>query len=157
MTCFSTVIPSISFDSSPIPFPRTTFSLHVILDPCDPSPCLNNGTCEIVTEPGNFTYVCTCTPRFEGANCEIGKCSNKNVGCKFLAANTSIAIVSIKPSFCLKVWAESCTVVDRCDYCENNSTCVVDANDLITCECPEDIHGEACDDSEYFLVLSLPA
>ena len=59
----------------------------LILDPCNPSPCMNNGTCEITEESGNITYVCTCTETTTGENCETGKGSAASI---FLALNISI-------------------------------------------------------------------
>ena len=39
-----------------------------ILDPCDPNPCLNGGTC-MADDDNNA--VCRCPPEFEGDRCEI--------------------------------------------------------------------------------------
>jgi len=36
-------------------------------NPCDPSPCLNGGTCQ--PRP-NFGFSCTCSPRYKGIYCE---------------------------------------------------------------------------------------
>lgn len=38
-------------------------------DQCEPSPCLNQGSCK--DHIGYYT--CTCPPGFTGRNCEIGK------------------------------------------------------------------------------------
>ena len=38
----------------------------MIPDPCDPDPCQNNGTCEVVS--GNAT--CICPPEYTGPTCE---------------------------------------------------------------------------------------
>ena len=58
------------------------------------------------------------------------------------------------PLFLLQDMRKSCTVLDLCDQCQNNSTCdgVSDSGEVI-CGCPEDVHGEFCDDSEYFPFL----
>jgi len=42
------------------------FNSVVIPNPCDPSPCANNGTCEDVS--GNAT--CVCPPEYTGPTCE---------------------------------------------------------------------------------------
>ena len=79
VTCFFYTYASPVLWFPPLSFlsPRTALSLHVNSDPCDPSPCLNNGTCDISSDTGNITYMCTCTPRFTGEHCETGKCRNK--------------------------------------------------------------------------------
>jgi hypothetical protein len=41
------------------------FCILVLVDPCDSSPCENNGTC-LNTEN---TFKCTCTEKYEGATC----------------------------------------------------------------------------------------
>ena len=42
------------------------FNSDAILDPCDPSPCPNNGTCGVVA--GNAS--CIGPPQFTGSTCE---------------------------------------------------------------------------------------
>ena len=53
------------------------------------------------------------------------------------------------PLFLLQDMRKSCTVLDLCDQCQNNSTCdgVSDSGEVI-CGCPEDVHGEFCEDSK---------
>lgn len=40
------------------------------VDVCNPSPCLNGGTCVIIA---NNTYNCTCPPGIGGQNCTQGR------------------------------------------------------------------------------------
>ena len=44
---------------------------HPELNPCNPNPCVNGGTCRAV--PGDDEYKCTCLPEYTGENCEDGK------------------------------------------------------------------------------------
>ena len=45
--------------------------------PCSPSPCKNDGSCEVITSTRRgdvfSEYVCKCQPGFEGAHCQISK------------------------------------------------------------------------------------
>ncbi|XP_067105088.1 lactadherin-like isoform X2 [Osmerus mordax] len=51
--------------------------------PCSPSPCRNDGTCEVITSTRRgdvfSEYVCKCQPGFEGAHCQINvnDCANQ--------------------------------------------------------------------------------
>ena len=42
--------------------------VHIsVVNPCDPSPCANNGNC---TAMGPFNYICQCAPNYTGPTCE---------------------------------------------------------------------------------------
>ncbi|XP_062327236.1 EGF-like repeat and discoidin I-like domain-containing protein 3 isoform X2 [Osmerus eperlanus] len=51
--------------------------------PCSPSPCRNDGSCEVITSTRRgdvfSEYVCKCQPGFEGAHCQINvnDCANQ--------------------------------------------------------------------------------
>lgn len=47
--------------------------------PCDPNPCMNNGTCTIT---GPTQFECSCLPNFSGnkcQNCDIKNCQTCSV------------------------------------------------------------------------------
>lgn len=37
-------------------------------DPCTANPCEHGGSCQVQLD----SFVCTCTPEYEGRNCSIG-------------------------------------------------------------------------------------
>ena len=41
--------------------------LFSVVNPCDPTPCANNGNC---TSMGPFNYTCQCAPGYTGSACE---------------------------------------------------------------------------------------
>ena len=43
-------------------------NLSLILDPCMPNPCENNGNCQVSQETNEFT--CNCMPGYSGDLCE---------------------------------------------------------------------------------------
>ena len=55
--------------------PLTFVTELVEVDPCDPNPCLNNGTCTQVGEAPTSNFTCSCTADFTGDICETGKLS----------------------------------------------------------------------------------
>ena len=45
-----------------------------LLDPCDPNPCMNGGTClPLVPGSGDTELACVCTLLFGGARCEFSR------------------------------------------------------------------------------------
>lgn len=53
------------------------FSIFLLIGPCSPNPCKNDGSCETVspTRRGDVfnEYFCKCQPGFEGAHCQTSK------------------------------------------------------------------------------------
>ena len=47
--------------------------VEIEVDPCDPNPCLNNGTCTQVGQAPTSNFTCSCTADFTGDICEDGK------------------------------------------------------------------------------------
>ena len=47
--------------------------VEIEVDPCDPNPCLNDGTCTVVGEAPTSDFTCSCPADFTGDICETGQ------------------------------------------------------------------------------------
>jgi hypothetical protein len=137
------------------------FCILVLVDPCDSSPCENNGTC-VNTEN---TFKCTCTEKYEGATCGNKGLFVKNVVILFFHLNQQLLFSLILPLFWLLFffWLESTRAivflfdwlivyiyfysVNPCEVnpCLNGGECLSDLSEFTTsCTCPDGYEGDTC-------------
>ncbi|XP_012529984.1 sushi, von Willebrand factor type A, EGF and pentraxin domain-containing protein 1 isoform X2 [Monomorium pharaonis] len=115
-------------------------------DPCDSSPCLNEGVCKTRQHPDNtVTYECACKSSYSGANCEIyvdecatNPCQN---GGNCMSTENDFACE------CMNGFeGEFCEVpMDHCELkpCEEGSACRT-VNGTWQCLCKPGFLGRHC-------------
>ncbi|XP_067909471.1 hyaluronan-binding protein 2-like isoform X2 [Heterodontus francisci] len=114
-------------------------------DNCYPSPCQNQGTCEL-TENG---YKCHCPNLYNGTDCEI-----ENDPCKSNPCSHGDCLITIVPPYnkckCRHPYQPpTCTNASAvCDPnpCLNGGTCLhTNRSTLFMCACPGLFRGERCE------------
>jgi hypothetical protein len=102
---------------------------EAVVDPCDPNPCLNGGTC---SADANGNTACDCTPEWTGDTCGDKKnpCDTNNGGCDVNAVCT-ISSSGLLSCFCQTGYegdGKTCTDINECAAAliinpQNDPTC----------------------------------
>ena len=67
---------------------------------CDPSPCLNNGTCQYVGAAGT-EFFCTCSDNYVGDKCQFQSKSSLNTTIVLhMCITYSIVLISLQQCYC---------------------------------------------------------
>uniref|UniRef100_A0A8C6ULA4 Neurogenic locus notch homolog protein 1 n=1 Tax=Neogobius melanostomus TaxID=47308 RepID=A0A8C6ULA4_9GOBI len=115
--------------------------------PCNPSPCLNGGTC---LQKGDTSYECSCVPGFTGKNCNINidDCPDhecQNGGTCVDGVNTYNC--QCKPEFTGQLCTDD---VDECQLmpnaCQNGGTCH-NTYGSFQCVCVNGWTGDDCSEN----------
>ncbi|KAF5394155.1 hypothetical protein PHET_12143 [Paragonimus heterotremus] len=104
---------------------RDNMDCYPHFNPCDPSPCKNNGTCVVVGTYEN-AFLCNCTKSWTGRTC-----NERRLHC----SDTK----QLQPAF-------SNTTMEPMILCHNDGICVENHDeDSPICKCKEGWQGERCD------------
>jgi hypothetical protein len=111
------------------------------VDPCEPNPCENDGTCSVDGD----AVVCECAVGFEGELCETeidecaaGPCQNGGMCTDELGGFTCECPMGFE--------GDACEVnIDDCgaNPCQNGGTCIDGVGDF-TCDCAPEFQGPLC-------------
>ncbi|XP_032687514.1 sushi, von Willebrand factor type A, EGF and pentraxin domain-containing protein 1-like isoform X2 [Odontomachus brunneus] len=115
-------------------------------NPCDSSPCLNEGVCKMQKQYNNsITYNCTCKNSYTGVNCEIyiDECSTNPCrnGGKCVSTENDFACIckdGFEDQFC-EIPMDHCELMP----CEEGSTCHT-INGTWKCFCKPGFLGRHC-------------
>ena len=71
-----------------------------IVDPCQPNPCLNGGTCKASNDGKSFT--CQCKPGWSGNKCQTSKSNHIRCNSHVMGVYLTKAKISILKGFSVK-------------------------------------------------------
>ncbi|XP_074658707.1 hepatocyte growth factor activator serine protease-like [Tubulanus polymorphus] len=118
------------------------------VDPCEPNPCLNMGTC---SKTGPKTYECTCTRGFSGTNCETPidfcqgvVCQNRGT-CAVDLATASGYQCSCRTGFSGNLCQNKVPVTCASLPCQNGGLCADFPNGVRMCTCARGFYGISCE------------
>ncbi|CAG2257526.1 Protein jagged-1a,Fibropellin-1,Neurogenic locus notch homolog protein 2,Protein jagged-1b,Neurogenic locus notch homolog protein 1,Delta-like protein B,Fibropellin-3,Neurogenic locus notch homolog protein 4,Protein crumbs homolog 2,Protein jagged-2,Neurogenic locus notch homolog protein 3,Protein eyes shut homolog,Delta-like protein C,Protein jagged-1,Neurogenic locus Notch protein,Delta-like protein A,Delta-like protein 1 [Mytilus edulis] len=109
-------------------------------DPCTANPCEHGGSCQVQLD----SFVCTCTPEYEGRNCSIDINDCLSSPCK--SGGTCWDQVGGYKCFCpIGFMGHECLAIDYCasSPCHNFGTCTT-TNTSYTCTCGPGYSGHNC-------------
>uniref|UniRef100_A0AAY4DC10 trypsin n=1 Tax=Denticeps clupeoides TaxID=299321 RepID=A0AAY4DC10_9TELE len=110
-------------------------------DPCDPNPCLHDGTCEA---DGDGDFKCSCPRPYSGSTCQLFRNYCKGVRC----GRGDCVLIPTPPYYeCKYLWPVPPTA-SACqpDPCMNGGSCQKGrTRSQFTCLCPPDFSGTFCE------------
>ncbi|XP_028845129.1 hyaluronan-binding protein 2 [Denticeps clupeoides] len=114
-------------------------------DPCDPNPCLHDGTCEA---DGDGDFKCSCPRPYSGSTCQLFRNYCKGVRC----GRGDCVLIPTPPYYECKCKVPfqppNCRTPSACqpDPCMNGGSCQKGrTRSQFTCLCPPDFSGTFCE------------